>query len=165
MQSGETRFEFDRCHVKGLLLDLLVAESDTSVASTEWTLSKLIRHPKIMNKLQKELESVVGMDCIVEESHLDKLQYLNCVVKESFCLHTIVPLLLPHKSIEDCIIYGFRISKKSRVMVNVWAIGRHPNFGQKGLPRNVTRTHCGQTRGRTIGASFSMGPSPEYATN
>ncbi|KAL8494652.1 hypothetical protein ACS0TY_025475 [Phlomoides rotata] len=81
----------------------------------------------LMKKLQKELESVVGMDHTVEESHLDKLQYLDCVVKEAFRLHPVVPLLLPHESIEDCVVDGFHIPKKSRIMVNVWAIGRDPN--------------------------------------
>ncbi|KAL8494648.1 hypothetical protein ACS0TY_025471 [Phlomoides rotata] len=127
MESGEAGFEFDRRHVKGLLLDLLVAGSDTSAASAEWTLSELIRHPAVMKKLQKELESVVGMDHTVEESHLDKLQYLDCVVKEAFRLHPVVPLLLPHESIEDCVVDGYHIPKKSRIMVNVWAIGRDPN--------------------------------------
>ncbi|KAL8490247.1 hypothetical protein ACS0TY_025959 [Phlomoides rotata] len=80
-----------------------------------------------MKKVQKELESVVGMDHAVEESHLDKLQYLECVIKEVFRLHPIVPLLLPHESIEDCVVDGFHIPKKSRIMVNVWAIGRDPS--------------------------------------
>ncbi|KAL8490260.1 hypothetical protein ACS0TY_025972 [Phlomoides rotata] len=60
MESGEAGFKFDRCHVKGLLLDLLVVESDTSVASTEWTQSELIRHPEIMNKLSERIRIGCG---------------------------------------------------------------------------------------------------------
>ncbi|KAL8490250.1 hypothetical protein ACS0TY_025962 [Phlomoides rotata] len=127
LESGEAGFEFDLRHVKGLLLDLLVAGSDTSAASIDWTLTELIRNPSVMKKLQKELESVVGMDHIVEESHLKKLEYLDCVVKEAFRLHPVVPLLIPHESIEDCVVEGYHIPKKSRIMVNVWAIGRDPS--------------------------------------
>lgn len=80
-----------------------------------------------MKKLQKELESVVGMDHAVDESHLDKLEYLDCVLKEAFRLHPIVPLLLPHESVEDCVVDGFHVPKKSRIIVNVWGIGRDPS--------------------------------------
>lgn len=80
----------------------------------------------VMRKLQKELESVVGMDRMVEELHLDRLEYLDCVLKETMRLHPVAPLLLPHESMEDCVVDGFHIPKKSRAIVNVWAIGRDP---------------------------------------
>ncbi|KAL0424422.1 UNVERIFIED_CONTAM: cytochrome [Sesamum radiatum] len=79
-----------------------------------------------MKKLQKELETVVRLDHMVEESHLDKLEYLDFVVKETLRLHPVVPLLIPHESMEDCVIDGFHIPKGSRTMVNIWAIGRDP---------------------------------------
>ncbi|KAK4411616.1 cytochrome [Sesamum angolense] len=100
---------------------------DTSAAAIEWAFSELIRHPQVMKKLQNELETVVGLDQMVEESHLDRLEYLDFVVKETLRLHPVAPLLLPHESMEDCVIDGFHIPKGSRTMVNIWAIGRDPN--------------------------------------
>lgn len=107
--------------------DLLIAGMDTSATAIEWALSELIRHPQAMKKLQKELETVVGMDHMVDESHLDRLEYLDFVVKETLRLHPVAPLLIPHESMEDCVIDGFHIPKGSRTMVNVWAIGRDPD--------------------------------------
>ncbi|KAH6835146.1 hypothetical protein C2S53_003631 [Perilla frutescens var. hirtella] len=127
MDSGEAGFEFDRRHVKAVLLDMLIAGMDTSSTTIEWTISELMRQPSTMKKLQQELESVVGLESMVEESHLDKLEYLNCVVKETLRLHPPAPLLIPHESMEDCEVEGFHIPKKSRIMVNVWAIARDPN--------------------------------------
>ncbi|KAL0461170.1 UNVERIFIED_CONTAM: cytochrome [Sesamum latifolium] len=101
MESGKAEFQFDRGHVKALLLDLLIAGMDTSASAIEWTLSELIRHPQVMKKLQKELETVVGMDQMVEESHLHRLEYLDFVVKETLRLHPVGPLLIPHESIGD----------------------------------------------------------------
>ncbi|KAL0381573.1 UNVERIFIED_CONTAM: cytochrome [Sesamum angustifolium] len=126
MESGEAEFEFDRRNVKAVLFDLFIAGVDTSATAIEWALSELIRHPQVMKKLQKELETVVGLDHMVEESHLDKLEYLDFVVKETLRLHPVVPLLIPHESMEDCVIDGFHIPKGSRTMVNIWAIGRDP---------------------------------------
>ncbi|XP_027077829.2 cytochrome P450 71AU50-like [Coffea arabica] len=128
MQSGEAEFEFDRRHVKAILLDLLVASMDTSVTAVEWAISELLRHPEAMRKLQKELEEKVGLDRIVEESDLEGLEYLDMVVKESMRLHPVAPLLLPHESMEDCTVDDFHIQKKSRIIINIYAIGRDPNF-------------------------------------
>ncbi|XP_059665349.1 cytochrome P450 71AU50-like [Cornus florida] len=121
------QYAMDRSGVKAILLDMLVAGMDSSSTTIEWALSELLRHPRVMKKVQKELEEVVGMDRLVEESDLESLEYLDMVLKEAFRLHPIAPLLIPHESMEDCTVDGFHIPKKSRITINVWAIGRDPN--------------------------------------
>ncbi|CAN4090064.1 unnamed protein product [Withania somnifera] len=119
MQSGEAEFEFDHRH------EMLIASMDTSATSIDWIFSELLRHPKVMKKLQKELEQVVGKNRM----------YLDMVIKEGFRLHPIAPLLIPHESIEDCTIDGFDIPKGSRILVNIWAIGRDPEvWSEKFMP-------------------------------
>ncbi|KAL3613442.1 hypothetical protein CASFOL_042705 [Castilleja foliolosa] len=144
IESGEAGFEFDRRNVKAVLLDLLIAGMDTSSTAVEWALSELFRHPQIMKKLQKELEFVVGLDHMVEEHQLHTLEYLDAVVKESLRLHPVAPLLLPHESMEDCVIDGFHIPRKSRILVNTWAIGRDPNVWpdpETFLPERFIESH------------------------
>ncbi|XP_049402812.1 cytochrome P450 71AU50-like isoform X1 [Solanum stenotomum] len=126
MQSGEAEFKIDRRDVKAVLLDLLLASTDNVSIAIDWILSELLRHPKVMKKLQNELEQAVGINRMVEESDLEKLEYLDMVIKEGLRLHPPSPLLTPHESIEDCIVDGFDIPKGSRLFVNVWAIGRDP---------------------------------------
>ncbi|KAJ4715608.1 Cytochrome P450 [Melia azedarach] len=126
MGSEETEHKIEREHIKAIILDMLAATMDTSATAVEWALSELFKHPEILKKLQKELENSVGLDRMVEESDLDNLEYLDMVVKETLRLHPVAPLLLPHESIEDCTVNGFHIPKKSRVIINVWAIGRDP---------------------------------------
>ncbi|XP_055802242.1 cytochrome P450 71AU50-like [Solanum dulcamara] len=126
MKSGETEFQFDRAHVKAILLDILIASMDTSATAIDWTLSELLRQPNIMKKLQKELEEKIGTKRMVDESDVDNLEYLDMVIKESLRLHPVAPFLLPHQSIEDCTIDGYFIPKNSRIIVNTYAIGRDP---------------------------------------
>ena len=106
---------------------MLAGAMDTSGAAIEWVLSELLKHPNVMKKVQKEIEKVVGMDRMVDESDLERLEYLDMVVKEAFRLHPVAPLLVPHESLEDCTINGYHIPKKARIIVNAWAIGRNPN--------------------------------------
>ncbi|TYH52882.1 hypothetical protein ES332_D09G058900v1 [Gossypium tomentosum] len=116
----------DRNSIKAITIDMFVASLDTSSTTLEWALSALIRHPRVMLKLESELESIIGKR-MVEENDLPKLEYLDMVVRETLRLYPVAPMLIPRESMKDIIIDGCYISKKSRVIVNVFAIGRDPN--------------------------------------
>ncbi|KAJ8771186.1 hypothetical protein K2173_025868 [Erythroxylum novogranatense] len=124
--SQETEYSIVRDNIKAVMLDMLVASMDTSTTVVEWALSELVKNPQIMKKLQKELDGKVTLDRMVEESDLEGLNYLDMVIKETFRLHPVAPLLVPHMSTEDITIEGFHIPKNSRVFINIWAIGRDP---------------------------------------
>ncbi|XP_055819932.1 cytochrome P450 71AU50-like [Solanum dulcamara] len=126
MRSGEAEFQFDRSHIKAILFDMLVAAVDTSATSIDWILTELLRHPRVMKKLQKELEEVVGLERMVKESDLENFKYLDMVVKEGMRLHSVVPVT-QRESMEDCVVDGFHIRKGSRIMINHYAIQRDPN--------------------------------------
>ncbi|MFQ6631174.1 hypothetical protein Gotur_008873, partial [Gossypium turneri] len=44
----------DRNSIKAITLDIMVGALDTSAATLEWALSELLRHPRVMLKLQQE---------------------------------------------------------------------------------------------------------------
>ncbi|XP_030535104.1 cytochrome P450 71AU50-like [Rhodamnia argentea] len=127
MGSNEGEYHIERTHIKSTMLDMMAASMDTSATAIDYAMSELIRHPQGMKKLQHELKQVVGMNRTVEESDIESLEFLDMVVKETLRLHPPAPLLLPHESIEDCTVGGFHIPRKSRVIVNAWAIGRDPH--------------------------------------
>ncbi|KAF5747431.1 cytochrome P450 CYP736A12-like protein [Tripterygium wilfordii] len=76
---------------------------DTSATAVEWAMSELIRHPRAMKKLQKELKEVVGMNRMVEESDLEKLDYLDMVEGKVRVLQssTLDPTTDPTKELPD----------------------------------------------------------------
>ncbi|XP_077228720.1 cytochrome P450 71AU50-like [Tasmannia lanceolata] len=127
MNSKDSEFQLYRTDVKAIMSEMLAGSMDTSATAIEWAISELLRHPRVMKKVQEELEAMIGMEHKVEESDLQKLEYLDMVVKESLRLHPVAPLLVPHEAMEDCIVNGFYIPKKSRVIINSWAIGRDPD--------------------------------------
>ncbi|KAF9592712.1 hypothetical protein IFM89_016944 [Coptis chinensis] len=128
MESNETHQEhLDRDNTKAIMLDMLAAGMDTSTTVIDWTIAELLRHPRCLKLVQEELENAVGLNRMVEEKDLPKLDYLKMVIKESMRLHPVAPLLIPRESIEDITINGYFIPKKSRVLINNWALGRDPN--------------------------------------
>ncbi|KAF2282961.1 hypothetical protein GH714_043278 [Hevea brasiliensis] len=119
-------YVIDRTCIKAIIQDIIVGGYETSTSSIEWTFSELLRHPRVMKCLQQELETVVGLDRMVDETDLPKLTYLDLVVKESLRLHPTLPLI-PRKCVEDITVNGYHIPKNSRILVNAWAIGRDCN--------------------------------------
>lgn len=108
------------------LQNLFSAGTDTSSSTVEWLMAEIIRHPKILAQVQKELDSVIGADRLVTEADMSQLPYLQAVIKESFRLHPSTPLSLPRMATADCVINGCFIPKGSKLLVNVWAIARDP---------------------------------------
>ncbi|KAL7586582.1 hypothetical protein Lser_V15G41171 [Lactuca serriola] len=122
----ELSYTIDRSSMKAILLEMVAGALDTAKTSIEWILAVIIKHPRVMKELQKELKTVIGDKKEVEETDLTKLTYLHIVIKETFRLYPISPLLIPHESMEDIIINGYYIPKKTRVIINYWAFGRDP---------------------------------------
>ncbi|KAK9698702.1 hypothetical protein RND81_08G124600 [Saponaria officinalis] len=125
---GENGVSFTMIHIKALLMDMVVGGTDTTSNTVEFAMAEIMNKPEVLNKVQEELDTVIGKDGVVEEHHIYKLPYLQAVMKETLRLHPTVPLLVPHCPSESCIVGGYTIPKGSRVFFNVWAIHRDPSI-------------------------------------
>ncbi|KAJ0716384.1 putative flavonoid 3',5'-hydroxylase [Helianthus annuus] len=117
---------FNIIHIKALLINIVVAATDTTSTMAEWVMAEILNNPDVMKKVQDELTEVIGMNSIVEESHFPKLRYLDAVIKETFRLHPPLPFLIHRCPDESCKVGGYTIPKGTIVYINVWAIQRDP---------------------------------------
>ncbi|CAA2954104.1 cytochrome P450 71A6-like [Olea europaea subsp. europaea] len=112
--------------IKAVIFDIFAAGTDTIYTTLEWTIAELLRHPKVMEKLQNEVRQVARSKLDITEDDLEKLHYLKAVMQESLRLHPPFPLLLPRESTQDSSVSGYDIALGTRVITNSWAIGRDP---------------------------------------
>ncbi|KAI7989667.1 Cytochrome P450 76T24 [Camellia lanceoleosa] len=107
----EAKTPLTMAQVKAMLMDMVVGGTDTTINSVEAAMAEMMNKPQVMQKLQLELDTIVGKDHIIEESHIPKLPYLYAIMKETLRLHPILPLLIPHSPSETCTIGGYTIPK------------------------------------------------------
>ncbi|KAI3691678.1 hypothetical protein L6452_31480 [Arctium lappa] len=125
--------------IKALLVDVMIGTTDTTSTMVELVMAEILYNPRVMTKVQEELTDVVGMNNIVEESHLSKLTYLDAVIKETFRLHPAFPLLVHRCPDESCMVGGYTIPKGTIVFMNAWAIHRDPKNWTNPLEFNPER--------------------------
>ncbi|CAH1415625.1 unnamed protein product [Lactuca virosa] len=129
----DSKTPFTMAHLKALLMDMVVGGTETTSNTVEFALAEMMNKPEILKKAQQELETVVGKDNIVEESHINKLPYLYAIMKEVLRLHPTLPLLIPRCPSESCVIGGYMVPKGARMFINAWAIHRDPTIWENPL--------------------------------
>nr|GMD77037.1 cytochrome P450 CYP82D47-like [Ipomoea batatas] len=114
--------------VKATCTSVLLAGMDTTAITLTWALSLVLNNYSVLEKIRAELDIYVGRERHVNLSDLSNFTYLHAVVKETLRLYPAGPLLVPHESIDDCVVDGYTILKGTRLLVNAAKIHRDLNF-------------------------------------
>ncbi|CAL5429741.1 unnamed protein product [Camellia sinensis] len=116
---GDAKTPLTVTHLKVLFMDMVLDGTETTFSAIEFAMAEMMNKPEVMKKAQQELETIVGKDGIVEESHINNLPYLPAILKEILRLHPVLSLMVPHCPSQTCIIGGYTIPKGARVFINV----------------------------------------------
>ncbi|KAJ0938646.1 putative cytochrome P450 [Helianthus annuus] len=111
--------------------DIFAAGTDTTFTSLEWAISELVRHPRVMKKLQQEVTEIAEGKPVIHEKDLEKMHYLKATIKETLRLHTPIPLLIPRESTQDVKLMGYNIPSRTQVIINASAIARDPTLWEE----------------------------------
>ncbi|KAL4298594.1 hypothetical protein AHAS_Ahas17G0016500 [Arachis hypogaea] len=127
-QQKDSEYPLTDDNIKAVIQDIFIGGGETSSAVVEWAMAEMIKKPKVMEAAQAEVRRVYGSKGYVDESQLHQLTYLKSIIKETLRLHPSVPLLVPRENKVPCQIKGYQIPVNSRIVINVWAIGRDPRY-------------------------------------
>jgi cytochrome P450/nitrite reductase/ring-hydroxylating ferredoxin subunit len=73
---------------------ILLAGEDTTANTIAWMTDFMCRHPDVQQRMQQEVDSVVGQAVIVEKfGDTDRLAFLDAVANETMRLKPVAPLL------------------------------------------------------------------------
>ncbi|KAK4371617.1 hypothetical protein RND71_011092 [Anisodus tanguticus] len=151
--------------IKAQVLELMLATVDNPSNAVEWTLAEILNQPKLMQRAIEELNTVVGINRLVQESDLPRLNYVKACIKEAFRLHPIMPFNVPHVSVSDTIVgEKYFIPKGSVVLLSRLALGRNPTVWEEPLKfkpeRHIKEQDAGEvvlTDSELCLLSFSIG--------
>ncbi|EJT98938.1 cytochrome P450 [Dacryopinax primogenitus] len=103
---------------------LLLAGTDTTVATLQMVLVALLQYPSVQQRAQAEFDSVIGRDRLPTIEDRENLPYCTAIMQEILRWNPVVPLCVPHQLTED-IEYNDRVLPKGSIVVaNTWALSR-----------------------------------------
>ncbi|KAI0763605.1 CyP450 monooxygenase [Trametes elegans] len=103
------------------------AGSDTTHSALTGVFVAFALHPDVQKKAQAELDAVVGPVRLPDHSDVDKLVYVQAIVKETLRWHSLIPMGLPHRLLEDDEFLGYFLPAGTVVMANVWEMMHDPD--------------------------------------
>ncbi|XP_078607390.1 cytochrome P450 2U1-like [Branchiostoma floridae x Branchiostoma japonicum] len=116
-------------NVMYIVSNLFLAGTETTTTTLRWALLYMILHPHIQQRVQEELESVVGKSgdppTLAQRS---RLPYAEAVLMETQRIRHITPLSIPHATAVDTVFRGYRIPAGTQVVPNMWSAHMDPEF-------------------------------------
>lgn len=128
-ESGELKFPIAYDNIKAVIFDMFAGGTETSASTLDWTMTELMRNPRVMAKAQSEVREVMKgrSHSSIEEEDIQKMKYLKLVIMEALRLHP-QGSIIPRVAREPRQISGYTIPERLKVLVNVWAIQSDPKY-------------------------------------
>ncbi|XP_010220744.1 PREDICTED: cytochrome P450 2J2-like [Tinamus guttatus] len=99
--------------------DLFLGGSETSSTTLNWGLLYMVVNPDIQEKVQKELDAVLGPSQLICYEDRRRLPYTNAVVHEIQRFSNIVFVGMPRVCVRNTTLLGFPLRKGTTVLANI----------------------------------------------
>ncbi|KAM9770679.1 cytochrome P450 2U1 [Menidia menidia] len=106
--------------------DLFIAGTDTTTNSVLWVLLYMVLHPDVQDKVQAEIDQVVGRHQVPSMTDKGHLPFTEATIMEVQRLTVVVPMAIPHMVSDTREFRGYTIPKGTVVIPNLWSVHRDP---------------------------------------
>ncbi|XP_070816898.1 uncharacterized protein [Chaetodon trifascialis] len=96
-------------------LDLIEAGTETTATTLRWALVYMLHYPEIQEKVQAEIDRVIGQSRQPNPTDRPNLPYTDAVIHESQRMANIVPLGFPKMASKDTTLGGYFIPKGTAI--------------------------------------------------
>ncbi|KAM3623677.1 uncharacterized protein V6R79_014196 [Siganus canaliculatus] len=138
-QNAEKDSTFTEDYLFYIIGDLFIAGTDTTANSVLWILLYMVLYPDIQDKVQAEIDRVMGPHRVPSLTDKGSLPYTEATIMEVQRLTAVVPLAIPHMASETTEFRGYTIPKGTVVLPNLWSVHRDPTVWDDPDTFNPTR--------------------------
>ncbi|XP_056133846.1 cytochrome P450 2J2-like isoform X2 [Lampris incognitus] len=103
-------------------LDLFEAGTESSATTLRWALVYMMNYPNIQEKVQAEIDSVIGQSRQPTMADRPNMPYTDAVIHETQRLGNIVPLGFPKMATKDTTLGGYYIPKGTVITTNLSSV-------------------------------------------
>uniref|UniRef100_A0A2K5EEI6 Cytochrome P450 family 2 subfamily J member 2 n=1 Tax=Aotus nancymaae TaxID=37293 RepID=A0A2K5EEI6_AOTNA len=139
-------------------LDLFFAGTETTSTTLRWALLYMALYPEIQEKVQAEIDRVIGQGQQPSTAIRESMPYTNAVIHEVQRMGNIIPLNVPREVTVDSTFAGYHLPKGTMILTNLMALHRDPT--EWATPDTFNPEHFlenGQFKKREAFMPFSIG--------
>ncbi|XP_078140113.1 cytochrome P450 2F3-like [Centroberyx gerrardi] len=109
-----TEFHYD--NLVSTVWNLYLAGTETTSTTMRYALSILIKYPNIQEKMQQEIDSVIGQERCPNMEDRQSLPFTDAVIHEVQRFLDIFPFSLPHYALQDISFRGYTFPKDTLII-------------------------------------------------
>uniref|UniRef100_H3ANT2 Vitamin D 25-hydroxylase n=2 Tax=Latimeria chalumnae TaxID=7897 RepID=H3ANT2_LATCH len=102
--------------------ELLIAGTETTTNALRWAVLYMALYPNIQEKVQKEVDFVVGQNRMPMLEDRGRMPYTEAVLHEVLRFCNIAPLGIFHATFKDTIVRGYSIPQGTTVITNLYSV-------------------------------------------
>ncbi|XP_077682976.1 cytochrome P450 2J2-like [Eretmochelys imbricata] len=151
---------YDEDNMEQCIFDLFLAGTETTISTMRWALLYMVAYPNIQEKVQKEMDTLLGPSQLICYEDRKKLPYTNAVIHEIQRYCSIVLIAIPRESGKDTTLQGFLIPKGTIILPNLDSVLFDPEKWES--PRQFNPSRFLDKEGNFVNREgflpFSIGP-------
>ncbi|XP_039893655.1 cytochrome P450 2F3-like [Simochromis diagramma] len=132
-----TEFHYD--NLVSTIMTLFLAGTQSTSSTLRYALSVLIKYPKIQEKMQQEIDTVIGKGRCPRMEDRKSLHFSLAVIHEVQRFLDLVPLSIPHYTLNDISFRGYTIPKDTVIIPLLHSVLKEEK--QWATPRSFNPQH------------------------
>ncbi|NXC45029.1 CP2J2 protein, partial [Penelope pileata] len=110
---------YDEENMVQSVFDLFFGGSETTATTLRWALLYMVAYPDIQEKVQSELDVVLGSSHQISYEDRKKLPYTNAVIHEIIRFSSIILITIPREAVKDTTVLGYQVPKGTIIIANI----------------------------------------------
>ncbi|NWU69213.1 CP2J6 protein, partial [Pterocles burchelli] len=123
---GDADATYDEENLMQSVFDLFLAGTETTATTLRWALLYMVVYPDVQERVQKELDAVLGGSRVICYEDRKRLPYTNAVIHEIQRYSSIILFSVPRQCVRDTELLGFRVPKNTIILPNTDSVMSDP---------------------------------------